>query len=50
MEMRIHYGPGYRVYYTQRGLEWILLLAAGDKASQDQDISLALQLKRNLNH
>lgn len=47
-EMRIHFGPGYRVYYTQRGHEWVLLLAGGDKSSQENDIRLALQLKKDL--
>jgi putative addiction module killer protein len=37
-ELRIHYGPGYRLYLKQRGDEWVLLLCGGDKASQDRDI------------
>ena len=40
-EMRIDYGPGYRVYYWQRGEELIILLCGGDKTSQGQDIATA---------
>jgi len=47
-EMRIDYGPGYRVYFVQRGLELVVLLAGGDKTSQDRDIHAALELARNL--
>ncbi|MDA8409604.1 MAG: type II toxin-antitoxin system RelE/ParE family toxin [Treponema sp.] len=47
-EMRIDYGPGYRVYYKQRGEDLIFLLAGGDKASQARDIRLALHMARNL--
>lgn len=47
-EMRIHYGPGYRVYFAQRGLEVVILLAGGDKASQTKDIARALELARGL--
>lgn len=47
-EMRIHYGPGYRVYFTQRGMEVVILLAGGDKASQSRDIKHALDLARQL--
>lgn len=47
-EMRIHYGPGYRVYLTQRGLEIVVLLAGGDKSTQSKDIKQALELARQL--
>ena len=47
-EMRIDYGPGYRVYYTQHGREVIVLLAGGDKRTQVTDIKTALRLARNL--
>jgi putative addiction module killer protein len=47
-EMRIDYGPGYRVYYTQRGREVVVLLAGGDKRTQVTDIKTALRLARNL--
>lgn len=47
-EMRIDYGPGYRVYFTKRGSELIILLAGGDKGSQSSDIKTALRLARNL--
>ena len=40
-EMRIDYGPGYRVYFIRRGEELIVLLCGGDKATQDKDIKLA---------
>ncbi len=47
-EMRIDYGPGYRVYFTKRGNEVIVLLAGGDKSSQSTDIRIALRFARNL--
>ncbi|CAN7677855.1 MULTISPECIES: type II toxin-antitoxin system RelE/ParE family toxin [Duganella] len=47
-EMRIDYGPGYRVYYTLRGTTMIILLAAGDKSSQAKDIKTAQALARQL--
>ncbi|MCL2818660.1 MAG: type II toxin-antitoxin system RelE/ParE family toxin [Actinomycetia bacterium] len=46
VEMRVDYGPGYRVYYTQRGSRLILLLAGGDKSSQDADIKKARRLAK----
>ena len=47
-ELRIDYGPGYRVYYAQRGKEVIILLCGGDKRSQARDIKRALKLARDL--
>jgi putative addiction module killer protein len=47
-ELRIDYGPGYRVYFLQRGREVVILLAGGDKRTQQKDIQTALQLVRNL--
>jgi len=47
-EMRIDYGPGYRVYFRKRGRSLVILLAGGDKSSQRRDISTALRLARNL--
>ncbi|PLW74806.1 type II toxin-antitoxin system RelE/ParE family toxin [Cohaesibacter celericrescens] len=43
-ELRIHYGPGYRVYYLQRGSELIILLCGGDKKTQSRDINQAKRL------
>lgn len=43
-EMRINYGPGYRVYYVQRGNALVLLLCGGDKSTQDNDIKRALKI------
>jgi putative addiction module killer protein len=47
-ELRIAYGPGYRVYFTMRGRTVIILLAGGDKTTQAADIKRALKLARNL--
>ena len=44
MEMRIAYGPGYRVYYVQRGAAIVILLCGGDKRTQRQDIKRAQAL------
>ena len=46
-ELKIDFGPGYRVYYTQRGSRLLLLLVGGDKSTQAGDIALALQLARD---
>ena len=47
-ELKIDFGPGYRVYYTERGGELIVLLAGGDKTTQQQDIKAAIALAKNL--
>jgi putative addiction module killer protein len=47
-ELRIDYGPGYRVYYKQFGEFLVILLAGGDKQTQTKDIKTALRLARNL--
>jgi putative addiction module killer protein len=47
-ELRIHYGPGYRVYFKQQGRELIILLAGGDKRTQAKDIKTAMRLARQL--
>ena len=47
-ELRIDYGPGYRVYFTTRGQKLVILLAGGDKRTQATDIKAALHLARNL--
>lgn len=48
-EMRIHFGPGYRVYFTRRGEVIYLLLLGGNKSSQKRDIKRAIQMARSLN-
>ena len=47
-ELRIDYGPGYRVYFTRRGELVVILLIGGDKRTQGQDIRTAIELARNL--
>jgi putative addiction module killer protein len=47
-ELRIDYGPGYRVYYKKQGQKVVILLAGGDKSTQTKDIRTALRLARNL--
>lgn len=47
-ELRINYGPGYRVYFVVRGPELVILLAGGDKRTQERDIKRALELARDL--
>jgi putative addiction module killer protein len=47
-ELRIDYGPGYRVYYKRQGRSVIILLAGGDKRTQSRNIKIALRLARNL--
>jgi putative addiction module killer protein len=46
--LRIDYGPGYRVYFVPHGTQIVVLLAGGDKRTQQRDIKLALNLARNL--
>lgn len=47
-ELRLHFGSGWRVYYTERNRRLIILLAGGSKGTQKRDIKLALELARNL--
>ena len=47
-EMRIHFGPGYRVYFTRRGTFVYVLLIGGDKSTQKRDIKRALKMAREL--
>lgn len=47
-ELRINYGPGYRVYFKRQGRSVVILLAGGDKHTQSKDIKTALRLARNL--
>jgi putative addiction module killer protein len=47
-ELRIDYGPGYRVYFVQRDNAVVILLAGGDKKSQSRDIKMALELVQEL--
>ncbi len=47
-ELRFDFGPGYRVYYTERNGEIVILLAGGDKSSQEQDIEKAKKLARTI--
>jgi putative addiction module killer protein len=47
-ELRVNFGPGYRVYFVQRGDKYVVLLAGGDKSSQESDIREAKALAREL--
>jgi putative addiction module killer protein len=47
-EMRIDYGPGYRVYFVQRGEVLVILLCGGDKRTQNRDVARALAIVREL--
>jgi putative addiction module killer protein len=46
LELRIHYGPGYRIYFQKRGKTLIILLCGGDKSTQENDIKLAKRLAK----
>ena len=46
-ELKIDFGPGYRIYYTRRATRLLLLLAGGDKSTQQKDIAKAIELARN---
>jgi putative addiction module killer protein len=46
--MRVNVGPGYRVYFTQLGAEIFILLAGGDKSTQQSDIDVAIEFSRKL--
>jgi putative addiction module killer protein len=48
VELKIDHGPGYRVYFTKRGAELLLLLAGGDKATQQRDIEAAIRLAKEI--
>ncbi|WP_375649701.1 type II toxin-antitoxin system RelE/ParE family toxin [Bartonella sp. MU70NMGDW] len=49
-ELKINYGPGYRIYFVKQGKQIILLLIAGDKSTQQKDIEKALQLVKEMKH
>ncbi|MEA2953588.1 MAG: hypothetical protein QOJ96_3108 [Alphaproteobacteria bacterium] len=48
MEMRVDYGPGYRIYYVQRGAAMVILLCAGEKRTQTRDIKRAHVMAREM--
>jgi putative addiction module killer protein len=47
-DLKVDCGPGYRIYYAQRGTRLLLLLAGGDKSTQQKDIATAIQLAKNI--
>ena len=49
-ELRIHYGPGYRVYFRQQGNTIVILLCGGNKSSQNRDIDTAKRLAKEINN
>ena len=46
-ELKLDFGPGYRVYYTQRGTQLLLLLVGGDESTQQKDVARAITLAKN---
>ena len=46
-ELKVDFGPGYRVYYAHRGTRLLLLLAGGDKSTQQKDIATAIKLAKD---
>jgi putative addiction module killer protein len=49
-ELRVDYGPGYRVYFAKRGETLVVLLCGGDKRTQNADIAMAQKLVKELKH
>ena len=49
-EMREHYGPGWRMYYVQKGTTLIVMLGGGDKSTQSRDIANAIELAETIEH
>jgi putative addiction module killer protein len=47
-EMRVDFGPGYRIYYTKKGVKLVILLIGGNKSTQSRDIKIAHRLAKNL--
>lgn len=47
-ELRVDYGPGYRVYFCRRGATVVILLCGGDKSSQDRDIKTAIEMAKEV--
>lgn len=47
-EMRVDFGPGYRIYYTKKGMKLVILLIGGNKSTQSRDIKIAHRLAKNL--
>lgn len=47
-ELRVDYGPGYRIYFVQRGTTLIILISGGDKSSQDRDIKRAIEMAKEV--
>lgn len=47
-ELRVDYGPGYRIYFTKRGNALVILLCGGDKSTQNKDIRLAIEMAKEV--